>query len=150
MILQTTESRRATLPSAAGGRTTMRILIVIVNYRTGALVIECLRSLEAEARQSSSGFTGFSAQRGERFFNTRHVGDWSCATCHTADPRQAGRHATTGKSIAPLAPTANPDRFTNPARVEKWFGRNCNDVLGRTCTATEKGDVLAWLLSLGK
>ena len=111
---------------------------------------EIQRSLEAEARQSSSGFTGFSAQRGERFFNTRHVGDWSCATCHTADPRQAGRHATTGKSIAPLAPTANPDRFTNPARVEKWFGRNCNDVLGRTCTATEKGDVLAWLLSLGK
>ena len=114
------------------------------------LVGDIERSLEAEARQSSSGFTGFSAQRGERFFNTRHVGDWSCATCHTADPRQAGRHATTGKSIAPLAPTANPDRFTNPARVEKWFGRNCNDVLGRTCTATEKGDVLAWLLSLGK
>jgi hypothetical protein len=108
------------------------------------------RSLEAEARQASSSFTGFSAQRGEQFFNARHGGDWSCATCHTSDPRQPGRHATTGKGIAPLAPAANPERFTNPARVEKWFGRNCNDVLRRTCTAAEKGDVLTWLLSLGK
>ena len=108
------------------------------------------RSLEADARQSTSGFTGFSALRGEQFFNARHGGDWSCATCHTSDPRQPGRHAATGKPIAPLAPAANPDRFTTPARVEKWFGRNCNDVLRRACTATEKGDVLAWLLSLGK
>ena len=108
------------------------------------------RSLEAEARQSASGFAGFSAQRGEQFFNARHGGDWSCATCHTSDPRQPGRHATTGKGIAPLAPATNPERFANPARVEKWFGRNCNDVLRRTCTAAEKGDVLTWLLSLGK
>jgi hypothetical protein len=67
-----------------------------------------------------------------------------------ADPREAGRHAATGKGIEPLAPAANPTRFTSPARVEKWFGRNCNDVLGRACTAQEKGDVLAWLLSLGR
>lgn len=108
------------------------------------------RSLETEARQSAPGFTGFSAQRGEQFFNATHGGNWSCATCHNSDPRQPGRHAATGKAIAPLAPTANPDRFTNPARVEKWFGRNCNDVLSRTCTAAEKGDVLTWLLSLGR
>ena len=108
------------------------------------------RSLETEARQSVPGFTGFSAQRGEHFFNARHGGNWSCATCHNSDPRQPGRHAATGKVIAPLAPAANPDRFTNPARVEKWFGRNCNDVLQRPCTAAEKGDVLAWLLSLGR
>ena len=36
------------------------------------------------------------------------------------------------------------------AKVEKWFARNCNDVLGRACTPVEKGDVLAWLLSLGR
>ena len=122
----------------------------IATAATAASPTDIERSLEAEARQSSSGFTGFSAQRGEQFFNARHGGDWSCATCHTSDPRQPGRHATTGKGIAPLAPAANPERFTNPARVEKWFGRNCNDVLQRTCTAAEKGDVLTWLLSLGK
>jgi hypothetical protein len=30
--------------------------------------------------------------------------------------------------------------------VEKWFRRNCNDVLGRTCTPSEKADVMAYLL----
>jgi hypothetical protein len=55
----------------------------------------------------------------------------------------------TGKAIEPLAPAANPKRFTNPAKVEKWFRRNCNDVLDRACTTQERGDVLAWLRSLG-
>ena len=47
----------------------------------------------------------------------------------------------------PLAPAANPKRFSQPASVEKWFKRNCNDVLKRLCTAQEKGDVLAWLMT---
>lgn len=135
-------------------RTALTALFLIGYATAGAAFAaspsDIQRSLEAEARQSAPGFTGFLAQRGEQFFNARHGGDWSCATCHTSDPRQPGRHATTGKAIAPLAPAANPERFTNPARVEKWFGRNCNDVLRRTCTAAEKGDVLTWLLSLGE
>ena len=47
-----------------------------------------------------------------------------------------------------LAPAFNPERFTDPAKSEKWFRRNCNDVLARECTAAEKADVLAWLISL--
>ena len=125
------------------------VCAVVANAAFAASPIDIQRSLEAEARQATPSFAGFSAQRGEQMFNTRH-GDWSCATCHTADPRQVGRHATTAKSITPLAPTANADRFTNPAKVDKWFRRNCNDVLGRACTAIEKGDVLTWLLSLGR
>jgi hypothetical protein len=31
----------------------------------------------------------------------------------------------------PLAPAFNPARFTNATKVEKWFGRNCKDVVGR-------------------
>jgi hypothetical protein len=109
------------------------------------------QALEAEARRTAGpAFAGFSAQRGQQFFNQAHGGDWSCGTCHTADPRRAGTHAATGKAIAPLAPAANPERFTSPAKVEKWFRRNCNDVLGRPCTPVEKGDVLAWLLSVGR
>ena len=41
-----------------------------------------------------------------------------------------------------------PKAFTDPAKTEKWFRRNCNDVMGRVCTADEKADVLAWLLTL--
>lgn len=90
----------------------------------------------------------FSAARGRALFNSKAGSDWSCATCHTSDPRRTGRHATTSRPIEPLAPAANPQRFTDAAKVEKWFRRNCRDVLGRECTATEKGDVLTWLLEL--
>lgn len=96
----------------------------------------------------SCGGLPFSASRGQKLFNARGGSDWACSTCHTADPRQPGRHATTSKPIKPLAPAANAARFTDAAKVEKWFRRNCNDVLGRECTPTEKGDVLTWLMSL--
>ena len=108
---------------------------------------EIQRDYEAAARQASGAFGGFSAQRGEAFF-TAVRGDWSCASCHTRNPLAAGRHAVTGKTIAPLAPAAAPARFTDAAKVEKWFTRNCGDVLGRACTPAEKGDVLAYLMSL--
>ncbi len=96
----------------------------------------------------AGGARAFSASRGQKLFNDRSGSDWSCSTCHTADPRQPGKHASTAKPIKPLAPGANAARFTDPAKVEKWFRRNCNDVLGRECTPTEKGDVLTWLMSL--
>ena len=104
-------------------------------------------AFETEARQQSAAFMGFSAQAGEQFFKNTHGNDWSCATCHTQDPRDAGKHTKTDKGIAPLAPSANPERFTSIDKVEKWFKRNCGDVLGRACTLQEKGDVLAYLLS---
>ncbi|MCP5277870.1 MAG: DUF1924 domain-containing protein [Thiobacillus sp.] len=75
----------------------------------------------------------------------RDAGTESCTSCHTADPRAEGRHARTNKLILPLAPAANPERLTDRAQVEKWFKRNCNDVLSRACTAQEKGDVIAYL-----
>ncbi len=87
-------------------------------------------------------------QRGQAFFNTVHGKEWRCASCHGATPTQAGRHASTGKPIAPLAPAFDAERFTDAAKTEKWFRRNCNDVVGRACSATEKADVLAWLMSL--
>jgi hypothetical protein len=109
---------------------------------------EIQRGYEAAARQAAPAFSGFSAQRGKAFFKSAHGGDWSCASCHTQSPLAAGRHTVTGKDIAPLAPAANAQRFTDPAKVEKWFTRNCNDVLKRVCTPGEKGDVLAYLMSL--
>jgi mono/diheme cytochrome c family protein len=102
----------------------------------------------AEARSADPAFGGFSPENGRRFFTDRHGGDWSCATCHGVDAAGAGEHAVTGKPIEALAPAANPARFTRPSKVAKWFQRNCNDVLNRPCTAREKGDVLAWLMTL--
>lgn len=103
-----------------------------------------------EMLQGYSAQAGAAAQpeRGRQFFGARHGREWSCSSCHGAVPMQPGRHAATGRAIGALAPAANAQRFTDPAKTEKWFRRNCNDVLGRECSAAEKADVLAWLLSL--
>jgi mono/diheme cytochrome c family protein len=103
---------------------------------------------EAAARRESPGFAGFSPKRGEQLFQSPHGSEWSCASCHTPNPLVPGKHAKTGKAITPLAPAANPERFTSLATAEKWFKRNCNDVIGRPCTNQEKGDVLAYLMQL--
>ena len=88
------------------------------------------------------------AVRGQQFFGATHGKEWSCSTCHTKQPTAEGTHASTRKAITPLAPSANAKRFTDSAKTEKWFRRNCNDVLGRECTVAEKADVLAWLIGL--
>jgi hypothetical protein len=88
------------------------------------------------------------AGRGQTFFNGKHGAEWSCASCHGNPPTGRGKHANTGKSIDPLAPAFNPKAFTDEARVEKWFRRNCKDVVTRECSAAEKADVLAYLTSL--
>ncbi len=100
--------------------------------------------------QGYSAQAGAAAQpeRGRQFFDARHGREWSCSSCHGAVPTQPGRHAATGRPIGALAPAANAQRFTDPAKTEKWFRRNCSDVLGRECSAAEKADVLGWLLTL--
>jgi hypothetical protein len=107
---------------------------------------DLLKSWRAEALAQTPQFAGFSTERGRSLYFT-HPADWSCSTCHTNDPRGAGRHALTSKSIEPLSPLGNPARFSDAAKVEKWFKRNCKDVLKRECTAVEKGDLLTFLLS---
>ena len=105
---------------------------------------------ELAAGYASQAGTTAAAARGEQFFTGRHGREWACASCHGTPPTQAGKHAATGKAISALAPAFNPERFTDPAKVEKWFRRNCNDVVGRECSAGEKADVLAWLMTLKK
>ena len=110
-------------------------------------------ALAATPAEQLAGYTaqaGAPAQaaRGQAFFSAKHGKEWSCASCHGAVPTQAGKHASTGKAIGALAPAFNAERFTDPAKTEKWFRRNCNDVVGRECSAGEKADLLAWLLTL--
>lgn len=96
--------------------------------------------------EASSGKA--SVQRGEQFFTSKHGREWSCASCHTATPNKTTEHILTGKSIEPLAPSANAKRFSDLAKSEKWFKRNCKDVLSRECSAQEKADVIGWLLTI--
>ena len=93
--------------------------------------------------------TGFSAARGQvlhtQNFSGGKPGTPSCTTCHGKDTRGAGR-APTGKAIEPVAVSVTPTRYTDPAKVEKWFKRNCIEVMGRECTPQEKGDWLAFVM----
>jgi hypothetical protein len=97
-----------------------------------------------------SALAGSPAQpeRGRAFFTTQHGAEWSCASCHGNPPTRDGRHASTGKTLSPMAPAANPQAFTQTAKVDKWFRRNCKEVVGRECSAAEKADVLSYLISL--
>jgi Domain of unknown function (DUF1924) len=107
-----------------------------------------LAMLAGEAKQINASFTGFSADRGRVFWTSTHTGGnpdtRSCTACHTQNPHATGQ-TRAGKSIEPMAVSSNPQRFTDPQKVEQWFGRNCKTVLGRECTAIEKGDVITFL-----
>lgn len=124
--------------------------------RAGALLLAVLCGgvqAQTTAADQLAGFVAHAGQpgvaaRGQALFTSRHGKEWSCSTCHTDNPLGEGKHASTGKRIAPMAPAAQAQRFTDAAKTEKWFRRNCNDVLGRECTASEKADVLSWLVSL--
>ena len=117
------------------------LVLLIANAAWAVSPSEMLQSYEASSGKAS-------AQRGEQFFTGKHGKDWSCASCHTATPNKTTEHIVTGKSIEPLAPAANAKRFTDLAKSEKWFKRNCKDVLSRECNAQEKADVIAWLLTI--
>ena len=102
---------------------------------------ELLKWYEVQSSKASTA-------RGEQFFNAKHGKEWSCASCHENPPNHNTKHIVTGKVIKSLSPNSNPDRFADQAKVEKWFKRNCNDVLARECTAQEKADVLSWLMTV--
>ena len=109
---------------------------------------QTVRHFESLAKQSG-GFTGFSAERGRSLFLSKVGGGDkdtpSCTTCHTESPSNAGR-TRAGKAIDPMALSKTPDRYSDLEKVEKWFGRNCDSVLGRACTPTEKGDFLTFMI----
>ncbi len=104
----------------------------------------------ALARQEDPHFKAFSAAAGQAFFlahpGTGRPDTPSCSTCHTTNPRNEGR-TRAGKLLDPMAVSRTPSRFTDLAKVEKWFRRNCNTVYGRECTAEEEGNFITFMAS---
>ena len=109
-----------------------------------------LATLAAAAKDADPAFSGFSAARGEKLHFTRFSGGKaqtpSCTSCHGDDPRGAGR-TPAGKTIDALALSVTPTRYSDPAKVDKWFKRNCQEVLGRQCTPLEMGDWLSFMIA---
>jgi cytochrome c peroxidase len=132
-----------------------------------------LEQYAQQAKAADPSFSGFSAERGQAFYLQKHdveeMGSVSCASCHQPDPRKTSEahrdqipcrachvvfsrqpegHRPTRRELRALAPSANPERFTNEWRTEYWFGYHCKLLLGRECTAREKGDLITWLLTI--
>ena len=111
---------------------------------------DLLAQYATAAKTDAPTFSGFSAARGKALYTQKFSGGKpdtpACTACHGESPRGAGR-TLTGKNIEAVAVSVTPKRYTDAAKVEKWFKRNCNEVLGRACTAQEKGDWLSYMLS---
>lgn len=123
----------------------MLMILFCASAAAGADVVD-----ERLAAYKAQGAGNFSAAAGQTLWNksvrdARTGESRSCATCHTANLRDGGKHAETGKAIEPMKPAANPRRLTDVKQVEKWFLRNCKWTYGRECTPQEKGDFLMFI-----
>lgn len=91
-----------------------------------------------------------SAEEGKAFYNHKILvkgKQVSCSSCHTDNPVNPGKHIATGKTIKPLSPTANPERFTDIDKVETNFVKHCQDILGKDCKAIEKANYITYLIA---
>ena len=121
------------------------------------LALGCVPIAHAQATTPAELLSAYTAragapaspERGQALFMRKFGRDFdNCAACHGAMPTRAGKDLVTEKAIAPLAPAAQPGRLTDRAKVDFKFQVNCRDVIGRECTAAEKADIVAWLISL--
>lgn len=132
-------------------KTANTLMAILLASVAGAALAETpaglLAGYAAEAARATPGFSP-SAERGQQLF-TRKWGVSqsmpSCAACHSEQPAAEGKHVVTGKRIAPLSPNANAERFSSSAKVEKWFRRNCQEVVGRECGPAEKADFIQFV-----
>lgn len=111
----------------------------------------------AAAKAADPKWAGPTAEEGKAFFSREVIqfkGDTknpgkaiACASCHTANPADAGKHIVTGKKIAPLSPAVNAKRFAALGKVEKGFAKHCQEVVGSDCTPAEKASYITYVLT---
>jgi len=102
------------------------------------------------AKEINPDFKAPSVADGKTFFNRQfnvNGKQIACASCHTSNPADEGKHIVTGKPIRPLSPIVNEKRFTDIDKVEAKFTEHCNDILGADCTAAEKSNFISYLIT---
>lgn len=131
---------------------TVRVrVLALIGLLVGSAVAASPQGLIADYERAGAG--PFAAADGERAWRAEHRppgagSKRACTSCHGTDLRRAGRHATTGKAIEPMALSANPQRLADPVKTERWFQRNCRWTWGRECTPQEKGDFVRLMQGL--
>jgi hypothetical protein len=116
-----------------------------------ANAVKLEKKYAAFAKTANPEYAGPSAVDGKFFFNRKiklaNGKEAACASCHTTNPADEGKHIITGKPIKPLSPTVNYKRFSDVEKVEEQFTKHCNDIIGSDCTAAEKANYIAYLLT---
>ena len=105
----------------------------------------------AQAKSANPEYTGPTVADGKFFFNRKvklgNGKEMACASCHTTNPADNGKHAATGKVIKPLSPVVNEKRFADFEKVEAKFTQHCVDIIGSDCTAAEKASYITYVLT---
>lgn len=138
---------------------TMGLLVLVTSLSVSAnldVAQELVKRYATIAKMEDSSYAGPSAAEGKTFFERKVIqfrGGFkksaepvACASCHTANPADEGKHIVTGKRIKPLSPVVNPKRFDDIEKVEKQFNKHCHEVVGSDCTAAEKASFIAFLI----
>lgn len=126
-----------------------KVILVLVSVIFSMPVMAENGLEEALMLYSEQNSLHFDAERGKVFWNKINIDEdgkeRTCYTCHGKDLKKSGKHVKTGKLVKAMAPSANPERYTELKKIKKWFKRNCKWTIGRECTNQEKGDVLTFL-----
>lgn len=104
-----------------------------------------------QAKGANPEYAGPTVADGKFFFNRKiklaNGKEMACASCHTANPADNGKHAVTRKTIKPLSPAVNPKRFADFEKVEAKFTQHCTEIIGSDCTAAEKASYITYVLT---
>lgn len=104
-----------------------------------------------QAKSANPEYAGPTVADGKFFFNRKiklgNGKEMACASCHTANPADNGKHVVTGKVIKPLSPTVNAKRFADFEKVEAKFTQHCTEIIGSDCTAAEKASYITYVLT---
>jgi hypothetical protein len=122
------------------------IWIGVVSVIATGIATAAQPSIEQLGVYREQGIERADSARGRQLWFTP-VNERSCSNCHGDSPIDIGKHAKTGKQIAPMALSVNPERYQSAKKIEKWFLRNCKWTFDRECDLQEKADILTWLAS---
>ncbi len=109
----------------------------LLDWGSGRHALSATPQSELQRWQQAAGQAG-DAAKGQAFFKQRHGVEWLCTSCHEQPPTREAKHAATGKKIGALPPAFYAKRLSDSAKVDKWFKRNCKDILSRGCMPAEK------------
>lgn len=127
-------------------RSSLRVPLLIVLTLSGEILSAAPFSIAHLDVYRQQGIELASPERGRQLWYAT-VDQRGCTSCHGEKPGNIGKHVKTGKAIEAMAPSANPGRYQDAKKIEKWFLRNCKWTYGRECNTQEKADILTWLAS---